>query len=285
MATIHEVLRPSIQGGLSSRQIEQLGIASRSSVSNIKARLQSSGLKAEEALKLSETQLQAKLFAPKASPKSDRPQPDWAETCPTWGDYDNDGWLDIYVTHIYDSSDLNYSTLYHNDGDGTFTETTTSVGANLKLYINYSAAWCDYDQDGDLDLVTYGAPTKDGTREAHLFRQLLHGETGFLAVLPHQSADEFLAQRHRPVQFLQAVFLVGGEMHAIPEMPQGHIEEIRQGLDFRQRGHLFAEFIRLVPFYGDADSLSAHSRALPGYFAGPPEQDAQFLGPQENCFL
>ena len=79
MATIHEVLRPSIQGGLSSRQIEQLGIASRSSVSNIKARLQSSGLKAEEALKLSETQLQAKLFAPKASPKSDRPQPDWAE--------------------------------------------------------------------------------------------------------------------------------------------------------------------------------------------------------------
>ena len=79
MATIHEVLRLSIQGGLSSRQIEQLGIASRSSVSNIKARLKSSGLKAEEALKLSEAQLQAKLFAPKAPPKSDRPQPDWAE--------------------------------------------------------------------------------------------------------------------------------------------------------------------------------------------------------------
>ncbi len=109
-------------------------------------------------------------------------QPDWAETCPTWGDYDNDGWLDIYVTHIYDSSDLNYSTLYHNDGDGTFTETTESVGANVKLYINYSAAWCDYDQDGDLDLVTYGAPTKDGAREAHLFRNETGNENRWLEV-------------------------------------------------------------------------------------------------------
>jgi transposase len=36
-------------------------------------------LKAEEALELSEAQLQAKLFLPKAPPKSDRPQPAWAE--------------------------------------------------------------------------------------------------------------------------------------------------------------------------------------------------------------
>jgi hypothetical protein len=89
-------------------------------------------------------------------------QPDWAETCPAWGDYDNDGDLDIYVTHIYPSSTLNFSTLYSNDGDRTFTETTTAHGADFGLYKNYSTAWCDFDQDGDLDIVTYGADCPEG---------------------------------------------------------------------------------------------------------------------------
>lgn len=97
-------------------------------------------------------------------------QPDWAETNPAWADYDNDGDLDIYVTHIYTSHTLNFSTLYSSDGDGTFTETTDAHGADLGIYRNYSAAWCDFDQDGDLDLVTYGAPTPDGSATARLYR-------------------------------------------------------------------------------------------------------------------
>jgi len=97
-------------------------------------------------------------------------QPDWAETHPAWADYDNDGDLDIYVTHIYDSSNLNFSTLYSNDGDKTFTETTAAHGTDLGLFKNYSAGWCDFDRDGDLDLVTYGAPERTGSSTARLYR-------------------------------------------------------------------------------------------------------------------
>lgn len=97
-------------------------------------------------------------------------QPDWAETCPAWADYDNDGDPDLYVTHIYDSSSHNYSDLYSNDGDATFTRTTSAHGVDLGLFKDYSAAWCDFDQDGDLDLITYGAPTPAGGSAAHLYR-------------------------------------------------------------------------------------------------------------------
>ena len=96
-------------------------------------------------------------------------QNDWAETSPAWADYDNDGSLDIYVTHIYDSSAENYSDLYRGHADGTSMRTTEDH-PELELYRDYSAAWCDFDQDGDLDLVTYGAPTPTGTASAHLFR-------------------------------------------------------------------------------------------------------------------
>jgi enediyne biosynthesis protein E4 len=63
------------------------------------------------------------------------------------GDYDNDGFPDLYV--------LGYgrSILYHNNGDGTFTDVTGLAGvANAGRWAS-SAAWFDYDNDGRLDLV------------------------------------------------------------------------------------------------------------------------------------
>jgi hypothetical protein len=63
------------------------------------------------------------------------------------GDYDNDGFPDLFV--------LGYGRciLYHNNGDGTFTDVTTHAGvANLGRWAS-SAAWFDYDNDGLLDLV------------------------------------------------------------------------------------------------------------------------------------
>lgn len=61
------------------------------------------------------------------------------------GDYDNDGFDDIYVTNVGENR------LYHNQGDGSFVETTLETGVGDPRW-STSAAWADLDRDGDLDL-------------------------------------------------------------------------------------------------------------------------------------
>ncbi len=64
------------------------------------------------------------------------------------GDYDNDGRDDLYITCL-----LGPSRLFHNDGNGHFTDVTKSAGVDDGGRWGSGAAWVDYDRDGKLDLV------------------------------------------------------------------------------------------------------------------------------------
>lgn len=63
------------------------------------------------------------------------------------GDYDNDGFEDLYVVGY------GRSILYRNNGNGTFTDVTEKAGVGNLGKWGSSAAWFDYDRDGKLDLI------------------------------------------------------------------------------------------------------------------------------------
>jgi enediyne biosynthesis protein E4 len=65
----------------------------------------------------------------------------------TVGDFDNDGYPDLYVTGY------GRAILYHNNGNGTFIDVTSKAGVADEAGWSTSAGWFDYDKDGWLDLV------------------------------------------------------------------------------------------------------------------------------------
>lgn len=74
----------------------------------------------------------------------------------SWGDYDNDGWLDLYVCNYYNAAITEgyafENHLYHNNQDGTFSDVTIEAGVSDGVKPSFQSAWLDYDEDGDQDL-------------------------------------------------------------------------------------------------------------------------------------
>src|SRR5947209_8185339 len=74
----------------------------------------------------------------------------------TWGDYDNDGFLDLFVGVNNGGSDW----LYHNNGPGGFTKITTGAIVTSGGNAN-NCSWADYDNDGFLDLFVANSDQND----------------------------------------------------------------------------------------------------------------------------
>lgn len=86
----------------------------------------------------------------------------------SWGDFDNDGDFDLYVTNASDQNNF----FYINNGDGTFTKNTSSIIAQEGGH-SHGSTWGDVDNDGDLDLLV----TNNGGNTNKLY--LNHGNGTF----------------------------------------------------------------------------------------------------------
>jgi hypothetical protein len=89
-----------------------------------------------------------------------------------WGDYDNDGLLDLFVAN---RNQKNF--LYHNEGNGEFTAITNSAPVNDTGY-SWSPAWIDYDNDGFLDLFVANGPASGPGQNNFLYRNNGDGTFG-----------------------------------------------------------------------------------------------------------
>ncbi|NPV10132.1 MAG: hypothetical protein HPY83_19495 [Anaerolineae bacterium] len=97
---------------------------------------------------------------------------------PDWGDFDNDGDLDLYVQTVGGMDQDAPNLLYLNNGDGTFTEIAAQAGVTGSAEgFGWGSVWADYDNDGFLDLLanqeSWWWPLDRGRYE--LFRNLGNG--------------------------------------------------------------------------------------------------------------
>jgi hypothetical protein len=100
----------------------------------------------------------------------------------TIGDYNSDGWFDIYVTNTPDGNQL-----LRNNGDGTFTDYARETGTNFDS-VGWGAVFLDADNDSNLDLYVSG--TFDGTDANLLPSAFYHNQGNDTFIIPNEIGFE-----------------------------------------------------------------------------------------------
>jgi hypothetical protein len=93
----------------------------------------------------------------------------------TWNDFNNDGWLDVFIGNESTSEDPHPSELFINNGDGTFRDIAATAGCDYRLYVKGVTSG-DYDNDGWKDIFI---STMNGLRILLKNRGLVDKEIGF----------------------------------------------------------------------------------------------------------
>jgi hypothetical protein len=134
-----------------------------------------------------------------------------------WGDYDNDGYLDLFISN-FDKANF----LFHNNADGTFTQVTEGPVVHDRGR-SCGCAWADYDNDGDLDLfVANGLDYIAGTlppEPGFLYRNdggtnhwlvCIEWPSGVTQVLRDLAVNQHLVVEEDPIPLVALSFSEGG---------------------------------------------------------------------------
>jgi hypothetical protein len=109
---------------------------------------------------------------------------------PCWADFNNDGFLDLYITSVYPER---RSYLYVNNKDGTFSDVTYLSGS--RYFNGWGAASSDFDNDGDVDLLIAGEElilyqnntlTPNNWLEFRIYGKTHHDAIGTQIILKHK---------------------------------------------------------------------------------------------------
>jgi hypothetical protein len=116
-----------------------------------------------------------------------------------WGDYDNDGFVDLAAVHAFGFlGPSGPNGLWHNNGDGTFTRVVNSPIVTAPPGPYTVGSWIDFDQDGDLDFFIGAGPANGTIAPDAIYRNLLadSGRAVFRRVTDLPMATDSLDGQH-----------------------------------------------------------------------------------------